>query len=142
MAPNSELGTSERDRLLNEYREDEETGSIGVPSRSDILRRNVQLSCLAFIVLVEIGACLQAIPMIKILEDIVCRQYYPELAYSSRSGGVDDLRCKSKEVQSELVVLRGWALTFDFLPGGPSCPTSDMFVICTELLMVTPDQVY
>lgn len=124
MLPNDEHGTGEEDPLLHGYNQEEQPGRLKIPSRASLLRRNVQFSCFALLVLIEIGAYLQATPFNKILEDIVCRGYYPELANTSPGTDVDDARCKSKAVQSELATLRGWTMTFDYIPGQSSCLTT------------------
>lgn len=83
------------------------------------LCRKVLVLSFILIVLLEIGAYLAATPLTSILEAIVCRNIHPELAnvVLSSNGGIEDERCKDRNVQSELAMLRGWYMTFNYVPG-------------------------
>lgn len=76
--------------------------------------------------LIELGVGITVAPNSAIMESIICRQHYPRLPLSPDhpirqfAGGValiDDPICKSPDVQSELAMLRGWAQTFECIPG-------------------------
>lgn len=114
----NENGTHEQDRLLNSHvaEDDAIPENLKIPSRATLLRRNVKILCFVLLIIFEVGIYLQVTPMSKILEDVICRGYYPELSVTS-AGRVEDPRCKSADVQSELAVLRGWTATFDLVPG-------------------------
>lgn len=59
----------------------------------------------------EISGYLISIPLNPILESIICRNAFADIS------GDADPRCKSSLVQGELSFIRGWQLTFDFVPG-------------------------
>ncbi|OIW31379.1 MFS general substrate transporter [Coniochaeta ligniaria NRRL 30616] len=48
------------------------------------------------------------------MENIICRNYYPEVSDNVMAG---DPRCKRDDVQGTLATIRGWAYTFDCIPG-------------------------
>jgi hypothetical protein len=67
------------------------------------------------IVLIEAGILLQIIPFNVVLEDIICRSFHPEVV--GVLGEDRDFICKEKRVQSELALVKGWAITFECIPG-------------------------
>ncbi|KAF4504262.1 hypothetical protein G6O67_008435 [Ophiocordyceps sinensis] len=50
--------------------------------------------------------------MNQIQEGIICQMWHPGIPEPSK-----DVRCKDRDVQSELSTLRGWELTFGLIPG-------------------------
>ncbi|RFU33894.1 hypothetical protein B7463_g2408, partial [Scytalidium lignicola] len=81
------------------------------------LQRHVVSLCFIMIICLEIGTILQLAPLNRVLEGIICRDFYPEMAGASPLSLSDDPRCKSTEVQSNLAMLRGWQATLECLPG-------------------------
>lgn len=81
-------------------------------SASQRLGLALVLPCLLLILLVEIGATLITTPMNQIQEGIICQMWHPGIPEPSK-----DVRCKDRDVQSELSTLRGWELTFGLIPG-------------------------
>ena len=117
MSPNAagKDGPNEESPLLGHDVEIGSSGTAQIPSRLSLLRRNVYVLAFLLLILIEIGDYLLTAPVNMILESIICRDYYPELAVV---GGLsDNPRCKSEAVQSELATLRGWTMTFDYIPG-------------------------
>lgn len=100
--------------LLSEWRDgphsDDEPGSLYG------YRQNVVILCLAIVLLISLGAGVLTPPLNALLEDIICRQYHPEVAVGP---GVlsNDPMCKYPDVQGRLAIIRGWATTFDCIPG-------------------------
>ncbi|RDW63435.1 hypothetical protein BP6252_10980 [Coleophoma cylindrospora] len=84
------------------------TGPSDVYSRKGLF---VIFICLSLIVSIDIGAGLQLAPSNKILEGIICKNYFPDFA------DVDDQRCKNNDVQGTLAVLRGWQFVTQIIPG-------------------------
>lgn len=74
-----------------------------------------------FILLQNLAGFLQQTPELRILESIVCRNYYRQ--HRVVIGGLADSKldeerqCKIGPVQAELATLRGWSQVFDLLPG-------------------------
>lgn len=65
---------------------------------------------------VDVGDFLMRAPFIRILEAILCRQYWQEHDPSRFPGEIDEKWCKVASVQAELSMLRGWDLLFSSLP--------------------------
>ncbi|GKT65419.1 ATP synthase F0 [Colletotrichum tofieldiae] len=80
--------------------------SVG-PSKGN--RTNIIGLAMAYIILIEIGSYLQIPPSFQLLEDIICRKYFPDHILP---GGGDDV-CKTPEVQGELAMIKGWQASFD-----------------------------
>lgn len=72
---------------------------------------NVIKQCFIINICMEISGYLISIPLNPILESIICHNAFTEVS------GDADPRCKSALVQGELSFIRGWQLTFDFIPG-------------------------
>jgi hypothetical protein len=86
-----------------------------LPSNIKYIQIRLITISLFLIVLIEIGVLLQLIPFNKVLEDIICRSFHPEV---NKVFGEDrDLICKDKRVQSELALVKGWALALECIPG-------------------------
>ncbi|KAL2016178.1 hypothetical protein VTK56DRAFT_4096 [Thermocarpiscus australiensis] len=109
-----------------------------------LLRPRVILLSLALIFCVELGAGMMVSPATAVMESIICRQIHPDVFLPSGGTGngkggrsrpgpgpgapllrhfagglvlADDPACKHPDVQGYLAMLRGWAATFDCIPG-------------------------
>ncbi|KAK4103346.1 MFS general substrate transporter [Parathielavia hyrcaniae] len=109
-----------------------------------LLRPRVILLSLALVFLIELGVGMTVPPLNAVMESIICRQMHPEVfspplpspsananatttmtmmvAGKIRyyAGGLvlaDDPACKGPDVQGYLAMLRGWANTFESIPG-------------------------
>lgn len=76
-----------------------------VPSRG--FQRRVLLMCLVSLFIVEVSEFITDPPQQKIIEDIICRGYYPDHVLQ-----IKDQRCKDNHVQKTLAMVRGWHLAF------------------------------
>jgi hypothetical protein len=66
---------------------------------------------------VEVGDFLMRAPFIRILEAILCRQYWQEHDPGRfPAGEIDEKWCKVASVQADLSMLKGWDLLFSCLP--------------------------
>nr|CDP23935.1 Putative protein of unknown function [Podospora anserina S mat+] len=117
----------------NQHEHDSQHGQpalTATTSKNDQLRSRIRprVLILVFVTLflIELGVGITVAPNSAIMESIICRQHYPRLPLSPDhpirqfAGGValiDDPICKSPDVQSELAMLRGWAQTFECIPG-------------------------
>lgn len=92
-----------------------------VPAKS--FRNRVLLMCILSLFIVEVSQFIMEPPLQKIMEDIICRDYYPD--HTLRVPRIQDSRCKNNEVQKTLAMVRGWALAFEMatreLPGLRRC---------------------
>lgn len=79
-----------------------------IPSKS--FRRRVLLMCILFLFIIEVGQFIMEAPLQKIMEDIICRNYYPD--HPLRTPRIQDSRCKSNHVQGMLAMVRGWTFAF------------------------------
>lgn len=75
-----------------------------IPSKS--IRRRVLLMSVLFLVIVEVGQFIMEAPLQKIMEDVICRNYYAD--HALRTPRIQDNRCKSNHVQEKLAMVRGW----------------------------------
>lgn len=91
----------------------------GMPSPlSASMRNRAIVLCYAFIIFIEVGAYLQISPLNAVVEQRICRKYYPDIHIDSGfASSAQDARCKNAQVQGELAMLRGWQSMFDFVPG-------------------------
>ncbi|KAF7552435.1 hypothetical protein G7046_g7408 [Stylonectria norvegica] len=83
--------------------------SHNAPSKS--FRRRVLLMCVLALFIVEISLFVMEAPLQKIMEDIICRNYYPD--HILREPRIQDSRCKNTDVQKTLAMVRGWSLAVD-----------------------------
>lgn len=76
---------------------------------------------MTFILIVEVGAYLQIPPSYQLMEEIICRQRYPDHIISAE----DDDVCKGPDVQGQLAMIKGWQNSFDCVPcmSHPQTPT-------------------
>lgn len=91
----------------------------GKPTTKDTHYIRIVVLVTASVFLLEIGDFMMRAPTLRLMEDILCRQYY-----DSRDDESIDLRlpipednCKIAPIQGELAMLRGWDTTFSCLPG-------------------------
>lgn len=92
----------------------QQPSSNGKPPPSSTQRRlGIIITCILLIILLELGAYLSIIPLIQVLEEIICNQFHPDRT----PGPEGDAICKDNAVQTELAFIRGWQSTLDFLPG-------------------------
>jgi len=89
-------------------------------SRREQLRLRVTILAFVVIFLLELGIGMSVPPSSSIMEGIICEQMHPRVEHKNNTtwgqGGPDD-PCKNPDVQSYLAMLRGWAATFDAIPG-------------------------
>ncbi|KXH42552.1 ATP synthase F0 [Colletotrichum nymphaeae SA-01] len=67
---------------------------------------------MTFILIVEVGAYLQIPPSYHLMEEIICRQRYPDHTISAE----DDDVCKGPDVQGQLAMIKAWQNSFDCVP--------------------------
>lgn len=79
-----------------------------VPSKS--FQRRVVGMCLLFLLVVETCQFLCEPPTQEIMEDIICRGHFPDHQLA-----VLDHRCKDKEIQKTLAMVRSWSFTVENL---------------------------
>lgn len=81
-----------------------------------LFRQNLLILCMVFVIIVELGAYLQVPPTNKLMEEIICRQEFPDMGLhpSGPSGdGPGDDPCQSNAVQERIALIRGWSNAFD-----------------------------
>jgi len=76
----------------------------------------VIIICILSNFLVEVGDFLMRAPFIRLLEAILCRQYWQEHDPGRFPGKIEEKWCKVATIQAELSMLRGWDLLFSCLP--------------------------
>ncbi|KAJ5489749.1 hypothetical protein N7539_004639 [Penicillium diatomitis] len=77
----------------------------------------LKLILFAMVLAVEIGFAFLEGPMVRIMEDIACRQYFLETDPSKigTNGQIPEEMCKLAEVQAELAAVKGYHMFFDGL---------------------------
>jgi MFS family permease len=75
--------------------------------------------CLCAAFLIEIGDVMQRTPLTRVLEDILCQQYYNSTGPMGTqiTLPIPEEDCKMPEVQSPLAMLLGWDSTISCIPG-------------------------
>ncbi|ODA83166.1 hypothetical protein RJ55_01677 [Drechmeria coniospora] len=102
-------GRSEADPLLSS---DAPVGSPPEDGSDKAFRRTVIAMCVLFLFIVETSGVIIEPPKLQLMEDIICRDQYPDHLM-----GVDDGRCKDAEVQKTLAMVRSWSLSSEmFVP--------------------------
>jgi hypothetical protein len=84
------------------------------PVVSDQFRQYIIILIWVYIFVLVMSVTLLTAPSTAIMENIICRSYYPEI---STNFMVADPRCKEPNVQGYLAMIRGWAATFECIPG-------------------------
>ncbi|CAM1506121.1 Fc.00g057620.m01.CDS01 [Cosmosporella sp. VM-42] len=74
-------------------------------------QHKVLFMCILCLFIVEVSQFIMDPPLQKIMEDIICRNYYPD--HALRMPEIKDHRCKNTEVQKTLAMVKGWALAAD-----------------------------
>jgi len=107
-----------------------ETPLLGTEGRGDtplaydpgaLYRQNVVILSLVIIFLIGLGSGLLNPPANALIEDIICREYHPEvIGHRLPNGLTNDPACKNPDVQKRLADIRGWGATFDCVPGSYS----------------------
>ena len=69
------------------------------------------------IVLYELEENIVFPPLIRLLEDAICRQHYANFAPSKNY--IDEAMCKTTKIQSDLAFVRGCFSLFKTAPGKP-----------------------
>ena len=72
-------------------------------------RRKVVAMCVLAVFIVEVSVFIMDPPAQQIMESIICRDHYPDHLLSLPS--VEDDRCKGKDVQKTLAMVRSWSLS-------------------------------
>ncbi len=75
-----------------------------------LYRQSVTILCAICMFLVEVGVTVMLPAVNNKIEDIICRDVFPDLAV------VGDAGCASEVVQGRLAMIRGWQTTFDCIP--------------------------
>jgi len=68
----------------------------------------------AIVFVVQLGNSLSDVPSTRLLEDIICRDFYGDYA---RSGLIDEAKCQMQEVQGELNIVSTGLNISGFIPG-------------------------
>lgn len=89
------------------------------PSYTPGFRLYVLTIMLGLVFLLDVGGTIAAAPSIRILESILCHDYYKEFDPSriGKNGVVEEKYCKIDPVQGLMVYLNGWDGFFSCLPG-------------------------
>lgn len=97
-----------------------ETPLLGLPADqkhpgvSHQFRQNVLILIWVYIFVLVMSITLLTAPSTAIMENIICRSYYPDATTDIM---IADARCKEAKVQGYLAMIRGWASTFECIPG-------------------------
>lgn len=110
--------------------DDSSAGPDPIAHLRAVLRPRVTLLALIIIFLVELGVGMVVPPANAIMESIICRKMHPDVfspgsgtlgaAARRLAGGIvltEEPTCKNPDVQGYLAMLRGWASTFECIPG-------------------------
>lgn len=73
--------------------------------------------CTLIYLLMGIGYFISAAPQLRLLESIICRQYYEGSEFWASEARIPEHRCKEGPVQAALAQLLGWQSFFDNIPG-------------------------
>jgi hypothetical protein len=104
--------------MLNNRYATAETPLLGRDSPKEprnLYRQNVTILIFAFIFIGELASGLSVAPTSALMENIICRSHYPDVTTGNLMAG--DPRCKEEAIQGTLATIRGWAYTFDCIPG-------------------------
>lgn len=70
---------------------------------------------MCLIVLYELEESISTPPLVRLLEDAICRQHYAKMVPSRND--IDEAMCKTVPIQSDLAFVRGWLGPFRTAPG-------------------------
>ncbi|POR35467.1 COP9 signalosome complex subunit 2 [Tolypocladium paradoxum] len=76
-------------------------------------RRMVVAMGVLCLFVVEVSVFIMEPPTQQIMEDIICRDRYPD--HALRVPGVEDARCKSYDVQKTLAMVRSWSISAEMV---------------------------
>lgn len=68
------------------------------------MKYKVILMCAIFLFIIDVGAFIMDPPTQQLMEDIICRNRFPDHAIGK--DGVGDARCKTPEIQKTLAALK------------------------------------
>ncbi|KZF19068.1 MFS general substrate transporter [Xylona heveae TC161] len=118
--PSDRNDPDERDHLLRHISETCQTKKT-VPKCGRLSPKFLTFMVLLFVVLVEFPGNLAQAPRMRIIESIICRNFYgehnPRLIGTGPRGEVDEKFCKIDEIQKQFALLKGMQDFFDALPG-------------------------
>ncbi|KIL87982.1 hypothetical protein FAVG1_08864 [Fusarium avenaceum] len=86
-----------------------DTPSADEPSKA--FRRRALGMCMLALLMVEVSQFIMNPPTKKIIEDIICRQHYPD--HDIKVYWLEDSRCKESPVQKTLAMVQGWSQAFE-----------------------------
>ncbi|CAJ0545207.1 Ff.00g086800.m01.CDS01 [Fusarium sp. VM40] len=86
-----------------------DTPSADEPSKA--FRRRALGMCMLALLMVEVSQFIMNPPTKKIIEDIICRQHYPD--HDIKVYWLEDSRCKDSPVQKTLAMVQGWSQAFE-----------------------------
>jgi hypothetical protein len=106
--------------LLQDYPEsrEEQPPPVSTPPRHRHYVRVIALSLVAAI-FIEVGDFMERAPMLRIMEDILCRKYFESTAPFGAhiTLPIPEEKCKIPEVRGELAMLNGWDAALSCIPG-------------------------
>lgn len=70
---------------------------------------------ICLILLYELEESIAFPPLVRLLEDAICRQHYAKIVPSSND--IEEAMCKTVPIQSDLAFVRGWFGPFRTAPG-------------------------
>lgn len=119
---------AEDDSLLGSGSTLNAQNDIEAEAKAKRIRTLVIMLIVGLIVAVDLPSVLQSSPMLRIIEDIYCKQYHQKNDPSkfSATGQIEESLCKIDSVQAEVAFLKGWMSCFNHLPGKEHQPSSDM----------------
>ena len=79
--------------------------------RTTAQRLAIAVPALILLLLLEFGSVMSDVPLNEITEAIICRSMH-----GASIQPATDVRCKGTDVQSELALITGWEMTFNFIP--------------------------
>lgn len=75
--------------------------------------------CLCAVFIIDVGDYMQRSPLIRVLEDIICRKHYRASASLGMNItlSIPEQDCKIPAVQGPLTMLKGWDIALSCIPG-------------------------
>lgn len=119
MAPAAQPGEPSSSRALEDEdgrrtSADEESPLLNTDLPPEVAPDNsfqglVVTMCILFLFIVEVSQYIMEPPMQQLMEDIICRDRYPDHQLGLMAKKEKDPRCKKIDVQEELAMVRAWA---------------------------------
>ena len=96
-----------------------ESSNITKPSHPHGFQLYTLTIVLSLVFLLDVAEAISAAPAIRILESILCHDYYKKTDPSriGKNGAVEEKYCKIDPVQGMVAYLTGWDAFFAYLPG-------------------------